>query len=92
MSVRLSVTFGGGMAEETGRVDRKEGAMGRGDFYTFEGRVVGETWRVDRKEEGNGEGDFTDGWTYFSRAMPGHPASILMKLKVRRKRYTTGLC
>ena len=27
-----------------------------------------------------GRGDFTDGmpgWTYFSRAMPGHPASLL---------------
>ena len=44
--------------------------------------MAGETRRVDRKEGGrgnaNGEGDFTDGmpgWRYFSRAMPGHPAS-----------------
>ena len=58
MSVRLSVTFGGGMVEETGKVDRKEGAMGRGNFYTFGGGVTGETRRVDRKEGGNGEGEF----------------------------------
>ena len=37
-----------------------------------------EMGRVDRKEGGYGEGDFYDGipgWTYFSRATPGHPAS-----------------
>ena len=36
--------------------------------------------RVDRKERGNGEEGFRmPGWTYFSRATPGHPASIDLK-------------
>ena len=62
-----------------GRVGRKERAMGRGHFYTFGGGVIGEAGRVDRKEGAMGRGDFTDGmpgWSYFSRATLGHPASM----------------
>ena len=36
---------------------------------------------MDGKEGGNGEGDFYDGipgWIYLSRAMPGHPASVII--------------
>ena len=43
------------------------------------GSVAGETERVDEGwGRGQWGGDFTDGmpgWTYFSRATPGHPAS-----------------
>ena len=41
--------------------------------------MAGETGRVTGRREAMGRGDFTDGmlgWTYFSLAMPGHPASM----------------
>ena len=51
------------MAEETGRVDKKETAMGREISTRLE---AGEMERVDKKERGRGGGqwgggDFTDG-------------------------------
>ena len=77
----------------TGEGGQEGGAMGREDFYTFEGvgGLAGEAGRVDRKEGGSREGDFTDGydgmsgWTYFSQATPGHPASILYNILMDKK-------
>ena len=77
MSVRLSVTFGGGMAEEK-EGEQEGGGNGAGAFLHVWRKVAGETGRVDRKEGAMGRWDFTDGmpgWTYFSLTRPGHLGS-----------------
>ena len=65
LSVCLSITFReGGCRGRRGGWTGRRGAMGRGISMPRE----------------TGRGDFYDGipgWTYFSRAMPGHPASAL---------------
>ena len=76
MSVRMSVCLsvhhiwkGGGLPREMERVDRKEGGNGKEGFLHVWRGVAGEI----------GRGYFTNGmpgWRYFSRATPGHPASI----------------
>ena len=62
------------MAGVAGRVERKEGAMGRWDFHTFGGRVAG-TVRKDRKEGGNGEGGFHRWNTWVNILFPSSAVS-----------------
>ena len=58
----IPYTFGGGMARETGRVDKKERGKGEGRFLHVWRGMVRETGRVDKKERGKGEGRFLHVW------------------------------
>ena len=65
-----SMTFGSSGAAEGDR-ERKEGGNGEGGAAVEDGEG-------GQEERAMGRGDFYDGipgWTYFSRATPGHPAS-----------------
>ena len=65
------------LPRETDTVDRKEGDNGEGNFYAEGDGEGGQEAGISAI----GRGDFYDGmpgWTYFSRATPGHPASNII--------------